>query len=243
MIGRVLVTVALLSVCDGCQAVADPVRIAYADVFPPFTEFKDGKAEGLAVEIVRAAAVHAGIEVEFVAVPFEQVQRTLSDGRAEAVFPLTITPERLPLFDFSDPFLVTGGAFFVRAPNSTPLALDSLADGVVVTPRTGPLAAYIQKNAPELKLVITKDYEESLSRLVRGEADVAALGFHVGISIARRLYPGQVTLPQNMFTELPFAVAVAKGQRAQFLTQLNAGIAAIRADGTWQRINNEWTGK
>jgi ABC-type amino acid transport substrate-binding protein len=61
-------------------------------------------------EIARAAAGHAGIEVEFVAVPFEQVQRTLEDGRAEAVFPLTITPERLPLFDFSDPFLVTGGA-------------------------------------------------------------------------------------------------------------------------------------
>src|SRR5260370_19565170 len=99
---RVLVTVALLSIWDGRQAVAEPVRIAYGDVFPPFTEFKDGKAEGLAVEIVRAAAGHAGIEVEFVAVPFEQVQRTLEDGRAEAVFPLTITPERLPLFDFSD---------------------------------------------------------------------------------------------------------------------------------------------
>src|SRR6266446_3595977 len=159
------------------------------------------------------------------------MQRTLGDGRAEAVFPLTITPEHLPLFDFSDPFLVTGGALFVRAPNSTPQGLGSLADKIVVTPRTGPLAAYIQKNAPELKLVITKDYEESLSRLVRGEADVAVLGFHVGISIASRLYPGQVTLPQNMFTELPFAVAVAKGQRAQFLIQLNAGIAAIRADG------------
>jgi ABC-type amino acid transport substrate-binding protein len=65
-------------------------------------------------EIARAAAGHAGIEVEFVAVPFEQVQRTLEDGRAEAVFPLTITPERLPLFDFSDPFLVTGGALFVK---------------------------------------------------------------------------------------------------------------------------------
>jgi polar amino acid transport system substrate-binding protein len=197
---------------------AEPVGIAYADVFPPFTELKDGKAEGLAVEIVRAAAGRAGIEVEFVNVPFEQVQRTLEDGRAEAVFPLTITPERLARFDFSDPFLVTGGALFVRAPDSTP-------------------------HAPELKLVITKDYEESLSRLVKGEADVAALGFHVGISIAGRLYPGQVTLPQNMFTELPFAVAVAKGQRGQFLTQLNAGITAIRADGTWQRINNQWTGK
>ena len=39
-----------------------------------------------------------------------------------------------------------------------------------------------------------------------------------------------------MFTELPLTVAVAKGQRAQFPTQLNACIAAIRADGTWQRI-------
>jgi polar amino acid transport system substrate-binding protein len=104
------------------------------------------------------------------------MQRTLGDGRAEAVFPLTITPERLPLFDFSDPFLVTGGALFVRAPNSTPQGLGSLADKIVVTPRTGPLAAYIQKNAPEVKLVITKDYEESLSRLVKGEADAAALG-------------------------------------------------------------------
>lgn len=240
---RVLVTAALLSIWHGRPAMAEPVRIAYPDVFPPFAELKDGKAEGLAVEIVRAAARRAGVEIEFVAVPFEQVQRTLEDGRAEAVFPFTITPERLPLFDFSERFLVTGGALFVRSPNSTPQGLSSLADKIVVTPRTGPLAAYIQKNTPEVKLVITKDYEESLSRLVKGEADAAALGFHVGISIASRLYPGQVTLPQNMFTELPFTVAVVKGQRAQFLAQLNTGIAAIRADGTWQLINNHWTGK
>jgi polar amino acid transport system substrate-binding protein len=243
MIGRVLVAAVLLCIWDGRQVMAEPVRIAYAGVFPPFTELRDGKAKGLAVEIVRAAVGRAGIEVEFVAVPFEQVQRTLEDGRAEAVFPLTITPERLVLFDFSDPFLVTGGALFVRAPNSTPQGLGSLGDKTVVTPRTGPLAAYIQRNAPELTLIIAKDYEESLSRLIEGRADVAALGFHVGISIAGRLYPGQVTLPQNMFTELPFAVAVAKGQRAQFLTQLNAGIASIRADKTWQRINNQWTEK
>src|ERR1700753_2679318 len=146
---RVVVSAALLCIWDGRHAMADPVKIAYADVFPPFTELKDGKAEGLAVEIVRAAAGRAGIEVEFVAVPFEQVQRTLEDGRADAVFPLSITPERLVLFDFSDPFLVTGGALFVRAPNSTPQGLGSLADKIVVTPRTGPLAAYIQKNAPE----------------------------------------------------------------------------------------------
>ena len=37
------------------QAVAEPVRVAYAEVFPPFTELRDGKAEGPAVDILRAA--------------------------------------------------------------------------------------------------------------------------------------------------------------------------------------------
>jgi ABC-type amino acid transport substrate-binding protein len=80
-------------------------------------------------------------------------------------------------------------------------------------------------------------------RLIKGEANAAALSFHVGISIASRLYPELVTLPRKMFTALPFAVAVAKGQQQQFLTQLNAGIAAIRADGTWQQINDRWAPK
>lgn len=223
------------------RLMSEPVRIAYPQVFPPFTEIKDGKSEGLAVDILRAAAARVAIDIELVAVPFEQVQRTLEDGRAEAVFPLAITPERLPLFDFSDPFLVTGGALFVRAPTTSPEGLGALSGQIVVTPRTGPLAAFIQKNAPNVKLAITADYEESLARVVSGEADAAALGFHVGISIAGRLYPGRVTLPRSMFTELPFTVAVAKGSGGHLLTQLNAGIAAIRADGTWQQIINRWT--
>jgi len=111
---------------------------------------------------------------------------------------------------------------------------------IVVTPRTGPVVPYIQNNAPGVKLVVTANYEESLGRVIKGEADAAALGFHVSISIARRLYPGRVTLPRSMFTELPLAVGVMKGRQTPFLTQLNAGLAAIRADGTWQRINDRW---
>ena len=77
---QILVSTVLLSwVWRGGQAAAETVRIAYPEVFPPFAEFKDGKAEGLAVDIVGAAAKRGGIEIEFVPVPFEQVQRTLED--------------------------------------------------------------------------------------------------------------------------------------------------------------------
>jgi polar amino acid transport system substrate-binding protein len=108
------------------------------------------------------------------------------------------------------------------------------------TPRTGPVAPFIQKTAPLINLVVTTDYEESLGRLVRGEAAAAALSYHVGSRVADGLYPGQVLSSPHMFLELPFAVAVPKGRRAELFARLNAGIAAIRADGTWHQINEHW---
>jgi ABC-type amino acid transport substrate-binding protein len=222
------------------SSVADPVRIAHDLGFPPFAEVKDGKSEGLAVDILRAAAARAGVEVKFVPVPFDQRQLTLEDGRAEAYFPLSITPERLQLFDFTDVLVVTGGSIFVRAPNVPPASLAALADKIVVTPRSGPIAAFIQKTAPAVKLVVTTDYEDSLGRLVRDEASAAVLSYHVGPLIADQLCPGQVIRSSNMFLELPLAVAVPKGKRPELLTRLNAGIAEIRADGTWQQINDQW---
>lgn len=243
MIGRMFGTVLLCLSLSGIHVAAETVRIAHQEHFPPFVEVKDGTSRGLFVDVLLAAAARAGIDLAFVPVPFEQVQRTLEDGRAEAIFPLAITPERLQTFDFSAPFLITGGALYVRAPTATPESLATLSGKIVVTPRTGPLVAIIQKAAPEVKLVVTTDYEESLARLVSGEADAAALNFHVGARIAARLYPGQVTEPRTMFAEQPLAVGVLKGRGREILARLDAGLATIRADGTWQQINERWSGR
>ena len=42
-------------------SVAELVRIAHDQGFPPFAEVKDGKSEGLAVDILRAASAWAGV--------------------------------------------------------------------------------------------------------------------------------------------------------------------------------------
>jgi polar amino acid transport system substrate-binding protein len=217
-----------------------PVRIAHQVDFMPIADVKDGQSVGFGVEIVRAAAERSRIDVEFVPVPFEQVQKTLDDGRAVAIFPLAITPERQRLFDFSDAIYEGGGGLFVRAPEATPKDLPSLSSKTVVTPRTGPLAGLIERTAPNVNLVVTADYEESLARLVRGDADAAALNFHVGAMLAARLYPGKVTMPHIFFTQTPTAIGVRKGEQAELLNRMNAGLASIRADRTWQRINDRW---
>jgi polar amino acid transport system substrate-binding protein len=224
------------------QATAEPLRITHNQPFPPFSEFKNGKSEGLAIDILRAAAGQVGIDLEFVASPLEQVAQTLTDGRAEALL-VAATPERLKTFDVSAPVLMTGGALFVRAPNATPESLIELSGKTVVTPRTGPLAAVIARTAPTVNLVVTTDYEESLIRVVAGAADAAALNYQAGAIIASRLYPGQVTLPRRMFQETPLVVAVPKGQRPEFSARLNMGLDSIRSDGTWEQINKHWLGQ
>jgi polar amino acid transport system substrate-binding protein len=138
------------------------VRIAHQVDFAPFADVKDGQSVGLAVEVVRAAAERVGVDVEFVRVPFEEVQRTLDDGRAVAIFPLAITPERQRLFDFSAPLYSGGGGLFVRAPYATPKDISDLSGKIVVTPRTGPLAAYIERTAPTVKLMVATDYKGPL---------------------------------------------------------------------------------
>jgi polar amino acid transport system substrate-binding protein len=231
-----------LSIPVPCEA-AELVRAAHNSLLPPFAEVKNGKSVGLVIDIFRAAAERAGYSVEFLPVPIEQMELALTDGRALAVIPTAITPERRQRLDFSATLLMTGGSLYVRAPDPTPESLRALAGKTVVTPRTGPLAAFIQKTAPEVKLVVTEDYETSLARLASGEADAAALNYQTGALLAARLYPGKVTVPRTMFLELPFGAAVLKGQNAEFLTKLNTGLAAIRADGTWDRINKSWMGQ
>ena len=46
-----------------------------------------------------------------------------------------------------------------------------------------------------------------------------------------------------MFYEQPLALGVPKGQSAKIIGQLDAGLAAIRADGTWKQINDRWLGQ
>jgi polar amino acid transport system substrate-binding protein len=232
MIARTMAA-ALCMISSGMCAAAETVRFAFQEDFPPFVDVQGGKTTGLFVDVLRAVADRVGIEIQFVPVPFAQVQGTLADGRADAIFPLSITPERRASFDFTDPFLMTGGALYMRAPQPTPENLAALSGKILVTPRTGPLVAFIQKNAPEVKLQLTADYEESFARLLDGRADAAAL--------AKRLHPGQITIPRAMFSQLPLTVAVRKGQKSELLTRLNSGLAAIKSDGTWQRINDTWT--
>jgi len=240
-IGAIGAAVVALSVASS-SVTAEPFRIAHNQRLPPLAEVKDGQSVGLAIDLVRAAAARAGIDVTFVPVTIEQQMPALKNGSADALLGAD-TPERRQVLRYSSTVVMTGGSLYVRAPSPTPESLAALSGKTVVTPRAGPLADFIRRTAPAVNLVVTEDYDDSLARVVAGTADAAALNASAGARIAEANFPGQFTMPKIMFFEQPFAVGSPNGQADDMVARLDAGLAAIRADGTWQQISDRWAGR
>jgi polar amino acid transport system substrate-binding protein len=207
-------------------------------MLPPFASLDGSRSVGLVVRIVEAAARQAGHEVAFVAVPFRQIEQALHDERAHLAIPIAATPERRTRFDFTGTLLATGGSIFVCADEPMPDGLHTLSGKTVVTPRTGPLAAFIARTAPAVRLVVTTDYEESLDMLVGGRADAAALNHQAGAMIARQRHPGRIRMPERMFLELPFVAAALRGRHADLISALDAGLSALVTSGRYHELCN-----
>ncbi|HEY1656302.1 MAG TPA: transporter substrate-binding domain-containing protein [Candidatus Tumulicola sp.] len=185
------------------------MRVAHQTDFAPFVYVKGGKSSGLIIDIINAAAARERITIVFVPVPFAQLDATLTNGKADAITPLAITPDRRKKFDFSSTLVLTGGGLFVRAPNPTPAGLATLSGRSIATPKTGPFVSYIRKTVPSAKLLVTSGYPNSFEDVINGKADAAALNIQVGASMVATSYAGTVTVPKTMFTApLPYGVAV-----------------------------------
>jgi ABC-type amino acid transport substrate-binding protein len=221
------------------SASAETVRVAHPTQLKSLISVKDGKSVGLVADILRAAAAREGITIVFVPMS-TGVMEALANGLADAIAPMLITPKSQESYDFTEAFVITGGGLFVRAPISAPSDLSTLSGKTVVTPSFGPFVALIRNGFPDVKVVPTSSYRESLDRVVSGQADAAALNIEEGAETVAASYAGEITIPTKMFVRELLGLAVAKGQHANLVRRLNQGLAAIRADGTLQQIEAQW---
>lgn len=221
-------------------AEADTLRVAHPTQLKSLISVKDGKSVGLVADILCAAAAREGITILFVPMS-SGVMDALANGTADAIAPMLITPKSQESYDFTEAFVITGGGLFVQAPKPAPSDLSTLSGKTVVTPSFGPFVTLIRKEFPNVKVVPTSSYQESLDLVVSGQADAAALNIQEGAETVAASYAGKITVPREMFVRELLGLAVAKGQHADLVRRLNKGLDAIRADGTLQKIESQWS--
>jgi len=255
-----LVAGLLLAACGKKEPPAAPVAGGAASASPPaarvyvvgtdaaYAPFESqnekGEIVGFDIDVVRAVAQKAGMEVKFVNTPWEGIFNSLQQGdRDLLVSAITITDERRQSMDFTAPYFDAHQLIAVKQGSKVARFDDLKALKVgVQTGTTGEEAVTrLQgKNSPNIKRFESTPL--ALKELDAGGVDAVVADNGVVVNyLANNAAAGVKPVSDPSFVPEQYGIAVRKGN-AELLQKLNQGLAGIKADGTYDRIHAGYFG-
>jgi ABC-type amino acid transport substrate-binding protein len=99
----------------GGEAEERPALFLGNESLPPMNFVKHGKPTGIVVDLAKAVAERMHRPVEIQLMNWTEAQQLVLDGRADALLQIDPNPERLKIYDFSDPLLNTEFTIFTSA--------------------------------------------------------------------------------------------------------------------------------
>lgn len=178
------ILLALALLVTACAPAAKKITVATDATFKPFEYMDDkGNMVGFDIDLMNEIASKAGLNIEWVNVPFDSVLAGLSTCQYDmAIAAISITPEREKDMLFSDPYLDAGLIVVVQKSNTT---INGLADlkGLKVAAQLGTTG---EIEAQKIEGVVYKPYDTydlAFLDLANGQIDAViadnpvALGF------------------------------------------------------------------
>jgi polar amino acid transport system substrate-binding protein len=216
------------------------IVVATEGAFPPFNYFNGPTLTGFEVELAEALAEKMGVAIEWRALSFDALLAGLRQDRWDMVIAsFAVTPERSKAVTFTSPHYCSGGVIVSKDPavrTSKDLA------GKVVAVQTGTTYLENVQKLPGVKQVknFPKD-TDARSALLSGRADAWVTDRFVA-KAAIAADPGAgLALGDFVFVER-IATAVSKGN-ASLVAAIDQALAALMADGTYERISKKYLGE
>lgn len=225
---------------------SDKVYVISCDqAFAPFAiQQDDGSYKGIDVELLDAIAKAGGFQYELQPMDFSGIIPALTSGTIDGGMAcMNITEERKESVDFSDPYYESGVALVCRADDNSIQSKDDLA-GKKAACKEGSIGMiWCQDNAEQYGYEVTV-YPDSASMMMavsNGQADFLLEDFP---TVSYQIKIGEqadLRVAIDAVDEVgQVGFAVKKGTNADLLEKFNAGLAAIKADGTYDKIISEY---
>ena len=215
------------------------IRFAINPTYMPFDGLgSHGDFFGLDVDIANEIARRFGARAEFVVAGFDSLYDVLRVGQAEAtISALPIDPAKFGAWRYSEPYFEAGQLMVTRLPKSGKTSEISLA--VEYGSDADAAARNLARRREGVEIKYTSSADDALKAVANGWMDAAIID---GVSAQQLLpkYPGLSVSEQ--VTHDPYAIALW-GESDQLVVKINDALAAMKADGTLQRIVDEWMKK
>ena len=213
--------------------------------YAPFeSQNEKGEIVGFDIDVVKAIAAKAGMEVKFVNTPWEGIFNALNQGdRDLLVSAVTITEERKQTMDFSNPYFDAQQLIAVKG-NSKISKFDDLKKLKVgvQTGTTGDEAVTKLQGKASVNIKRFESTPLALKELDAGGVDAVVADNGVVIHYVNNNAGSKFkTVADTSFTPEQYGLPVKKGN-TELLAKLNKGLADIKADGSYDKIYAQYFG-
>ena len=213
--------------------------------YAPFeSQNEKGEIVGFDIDVVKAIAAKAGIEVKFVNTPWEGIFNALNQGdRDLLVSAVTITDERKQTMDFSAPYFDAQQLIAVKGTSKVAKFddLKKLKVGVQ-TGTTGDEAVSKLQGKTSANIKRFESTPLALKELEAGGVDAVVADNGVVIHYVNNNAGSKFkTVADASFTPEQYGLPVKKGN-TELLAKLNKGLADIKADGSYDKIYAQYFG-
>lgn len=212
--------------------------------YAPFEmETSDKSIQGFDIDIIKAVAEKASLKIKIVNTPWEGLFSQLDTGdRDILISAITINEERKKVMDFSDPYFEA--VQLIALPFASKVTkfeeLKTLKIGVQ-TGTTGDEVAtrLLGKSNPNIKRF--EGTPLALQEISNGGVDAVIADNGVINNFLVNNTKTFKTLSDSSFSKENYGIAVKKGN-TELLKKINTALAAIKADGTYDRIYKSYFG-
>ncbi|MEM7816494.1 MAG: transporter substrate-binding domain-containing protein [Candidatus Aenigmatarchaeota archaeon] len=225
---------------------AETVRILAEDSWYPYSGLIDGKLDGIAPDIVKAAFLAEGIIVEFVPFDYDRAMKLVLDGKEIGCFDTPRTNEIEELYLWHQPPLFIAKSYFYAKSNSS-YVINSIDD--IVDKRLGLTQGYGYGNSIDTNYELNKIYSKTdeilIKKLIADRLDLIILYDKVADYLIKKLnVKGQIKpVGVSETTELYLAFSKKHPDGKKYCEIFSRGLKKIIENGTYAKIWQDWENK
>ena len=220
---------------------AQELVVGSSATYRPFAyESPTKEIVGYDVDIIKAVAQKAGLKIKIVNTPWTGIFAALNNGDVDLVISgVTINDKRKQSYDFTAPYFEARQLIAVPQSSNVKSLQDLAGKKVgVVTGSTGDDISSLAfgKTNPDIRRF--ESTPVVISELANSGLD-AAIGDNGVIAFRVQEHKTLKTVSDPSFPKEYFGIVVKQGNKA-LQDKLNAGLAAIKADGSYATIYKKW---
>lgn len=236
-----IIAAALAAITVNAYA-AEKIRFAVSATYPPFESLDhDNQIVGFDIDLTKALCAKIKAECTFTNNAFDSLIPSLKFRRYDAVISgMDITAERSKQVDFSQPYYANSAIVIARKGEFSDF---SQLKGKRIGVENGTThQKYLTEKHPDVVAVAYDSYQNAILDLKNGRLN-GVFGDSAVVSQWLKANEDLTTVGEHVTDAAYFGtglgIAVRKGNSA-LLNEFNTALAALKADGSWQQINQKW---